>query len=151
MHLPKEFGCTSAGEAFTTLFAQGMWRRCLRCAGLAPTFECKFCETSYDSSQFDPIQMMNHLAKKQATPLRCKRCMVCTNCQKVQDDSRYFSKQEKGRICKECELIPCKRCGLKKRHFFTAEDINHSQRKTPQAVVCSECKENLKEHKLLRP
>ena len=43
MHLPREFGCITASNAISTLYAAGQWRRCLRCRDEAPLYPCNVC------------------------------------------------------------------------------------------------------------
>ena len=52
-HLPKAFGCAAAADVHTTVYRDGMWRRCLRCQDALPKLTCSVCMVTKEEDAFN--------------------------------------------------------------------------------------------------
>jgi len=126
-------------NAITDLYGQGVWRRCLKCAGNGPTLHCDICKEKRPKGHFNFHQIRNAINRKSS--LRCKSCLICLRCKMEIADIRKWSIYHEKRVCKQCEDIKCKNCGLKPRKDFTEQVILTQQRKDPRSVFCKACQE----------
>ena len=94
-HLPKAFGCATAADVHTTVYREGMWRRCLRCRDALPTRTCAVCNIAKELAQFNPDRLKHHTIRGDL--LRCDACMTCSQCKSTK--TMASNSAPRSRVC----------------------------------------------------
>ena len=106
-YLPKAFGCTTAADVHTTVYRDGMWRRCLRCRDALPTRTCDVCKMAKELALFNVKRLEHHATRGEL--LRCNACMTCSQCRSTKIHSKQFSTID-PRLCLDCVPKRCAKC-----------------------------------------
>ena len=136
-HLPKAFGCETAADAHTTVYREGMWRRCLRCRDALPTRTCAVCNIAKELAQFNPDRLKNHTIRGDL--LRCNACMTCIQCKSTKTHGKQFSTME-PRLCLECAPKRCAKCLKQKpKEQFAASALHNALTRAGLKYYCAGC------------
>ena len=142
MHTPAEFGCKDAAKVVEVLYASGVWRHCLHCAGRAPKFTCSVCHKAQDDTQFGALRRYDYMSHGNHA-LRCNTCLRCPRCQKLLMSERDFStRTEFKHLCIGCETFQCSCCQeqRRRREFVKFEDTKNFMRDVNQhRLLCQVC------------